>query len=648
MQESIERLARRYFPYPEFRERQLEAIGFIFRVLTEGKIGLLSSPCGTGKSISILTAYLMAREVEETGKLLILTRTRNELEIYAKEIWMLAEKSLSPLRAVMIISKQEMCPLARGRRLSRIDYRSFLKYCSHLKNGSSGESCSYYSMVYRGWKPSRDAEAFLHEAGTRSILSAEEFYMEAYSRGMCPYELTKLAASDADLIIGNYNHFLIEEARRSIFARGRMQLDNVNIVFDEAHSLPFTSLGLLSDEFSSRALSRARREVVKYGVDDEGFLTALKSFMEKLGNEAKRLVGIGEDHVLEEDESSIVRALKISEEEFSELLGRMSDEADRIIALKMESGKQPVSYIDRTVEFVWKWVSEKSDDIVRYVRVERDGAKEVVKLGVSSMDASRMTSRINMVRSALLMSGTLWNFEYYVDVLGLDGSRVVSMALPSPFKRENRLILVDKGVTTKYELREDMVGRIAERLSRILQSLNGRAAVYFPSYELMNKVSARLEISIPVVKEDLHTKIKDILRFLRKNHSCVAMGVARGKISEGVDLTGEGSSLLSAVIIVGLPYPKRNEMHEKLLKYYEKEFGEKAFQYASVTPCVVAIAQMAGRLIRSQRDRGVIIIMDSRVYGMIGEKLPKDWREDMKAYLKIENLVKDMKAFLNH
>jgi DNA excision repair protein ERCC-2 len=163
----------------------------------------------------------------------------------------------------------------------------------------------------------------------------------------------------------------------------------------------------------------------------------------------------------------------------------------------------------------------------------------------------------------------------------------------------------------------------------------------------MEKVSTRLRVSCPIFKEDAKTRIRDMLKFLRGNNKCVVMGVARGKISEGVDLTSEGSSLLSAVIIVGLPYPKRNEMHEALLKYYGEKFGEKAFEYASTTPCIVALAQMAGRLIRSSSDRGVILIMDSRVYGRIRGKLPEDWREDMQAYLKIEKLAKDIRGFLS-
>ncbi|MEM3647605.1 MAG: ATP-dependent DNA helicase [Thermoproteota archaeon] len=649
LHQTVEKWARKYFPYSEFRKHQLEAIEFIFRVLTTGRIGLLSSPCGTGKSVSVLTAYLMAREIEEVGKLFILTRTRNELEIYARELRTIAEKTGVVLRATLMVSRQEMCPIARGRlEVGRMDYRSFLTYCSRIKKNASGSSCAYYARVFRDWRPSREAIVFLEEAGVKRVLMPDELYDEASSRGMCPYELTRLAAADSDVIVGNYNHFLIDEARRSIFARGRMQMNSVNIVFDEAHSLPSAASGLLSDEVSTRTVLRAWKEAVEYGFEEKRFIRLFKKFMERIGRKAVKQVGIGENHVLKGDEASLPRALSLPGEIVLETIHKMLEESERIVSMKMDSGKPPVSHLGRIAEFAQRWVSEDSEDTVRYVRVEKDaGGRRIVKIGICSLDVSRVTRSLNRVRSAVLMSGTLWDFDYYRDVLGLDESRVATLSLPSPFKRENRLILVDKAVTTKYELREEMIGRIVGRLSRIVESVNGRVAIYFPSYELMEKASARLVVNRPIIREDAKTRVREVLKFLRENDRCVAVGVARGKISEGVDLTSEGASLLSAVVIVGLPYPKRSEMHEALLKYYEKKFGEKAFEYANTTPCIVTLAQMAGRLIRSQHDRGVIVIMDSRVYGRVRDKLPPDWREDMQAHLKIENLSREISRFLS-
>jgi len=240
----------------------------------------------------------------------------------------------------------------------------------------------------------------------------------------------------------------------------------------------------------------------------------------------------------------------------------------------------------------------------------------------------------------------LWNMDYYVDVLGLDRSRCRSLELPSPFPPENRLILVDKAVTTKFEKRNEIQWkRIAAHLNQIIQKVGGRIAVYFPSYEVMQDIAKLVELDVPTLMEEKRTRILDVLEFLQKNGRCVVLGVARGKISEGVDMTEEGRSMLSAVIIVGLPYPKKTELHKALYKYFKEKFGEKAIEYANTIPCLNALAQSAGRLLRSPEDKGVIVIMDKRAAGRFKRKLPADWQRDMKAHLKINKILAEIDEF---
>jgi len=106
-----------------------------------------------------------------------------------------------------------------------------------------------------------------------------------------------------------------------------------------------------------------------------------------------------------------------------------------------------------------------------------------------------------------------------------------------------------------------------------------------------------------------------------------------------------GRSLLSAVIAVGLPYPKRTELQAALVKYFREKFGNKAMEYANGIPCLNALAQSAGRLLRSPEDKGIIVMMDDRAAGRFKEKLPKDWREDMEAHYDIEKLSERIKNF---
>ncbi len=234
-----------------------------------------------------------------------------------------------------------------------------------------------------------------------------------------------------------------------------------------------------------------------------------------------------------------------------------------------------------------------------------------------------------------------------MDVLGLDRKRCQSLELPSPFPPENRLILVDEAVTTKFEKRNEIqYKRIAAHLTQIIQKVGGRVAVYFPSYEVMREIAQLVKLEQPLLVEEKKTRILDVLNFLQENGNCVVFGVARGKISEGVDMTMEGKSLLSAVIIVGLPFPKRTELQAALYKYFKEKFGDKAIEYANNMPCLNALAQSAGRLLRSPEDRGVIVIMDRRAAGRFKRKLPTEWQNEMKAHFQIEKILTRIEQFM--
>jgi DNA excision repair protein ERCC-2 len=279
------------------------------------------------------------------------------------------------------------------------------------------------------------------------------------------------------------------------------------------------------------------------------------------------------------------------------------------------------------------------------VEIDKDERKGV-RLGIKCLDPALAASVINELRSAILMSGTLWHTDYYMDILAIERKRCESMELPSPSPPENRLIMVDKAVTTKFDKRgERQWKRIAEHLTQIVKEIGGRVAVYFPSYEVMREVGKTAKFDLPLVVEERGTKILDVLQFLKNNEQCVVVGVARGKISEGVDMSTEGRGMLSAVIVVGLPYPKRTELQTALYKYFREKFGGKAIEYANDIPCLNALAQSAGRLLWSPDDKGIIVIMDGRATGKFKQKLPKEWRNEMKQHLRIEKILDRIKNF---
>jgi DNA excision repair protein ERCC-2 len=641
----------RFFPYDDFRPYQRDAIDFAFNVIKNRKIGLLSSPCGTGKSISVLTAFFMAKELDDTvGRLFALTRTRNQLEIYCRELKRIKEYSGVNFVASIFKSKREMCPYVRENvRLRNVSYRGFLQYCRNLKDGTFGNTCEYYERTYKGRKLSWRAYNVVNKIKKIGPLLPDEVYEISVDEGLCPYEVTKVLAKYADVLVGNYNYILVDSVRNSIFGRAGIKVKDVNCVFDEAHSLPYYAAGILSDELSSTSISRAQREVEIFGVDDFDLLEALHDVLVELGKKVYREFGFNVEHVIGTHEivKPLLERLRISTDKLVEIISELSELGETIRYKRAEAGRNPISYLSRCATFLSDWVNMAGSSYARYVKVEVDRDKRRrVRLGIRCLDPALAAGVINELRSAVLMSGTLWHTNYYVDVLGIERSRFENIELPSPFPRENRLIVVDMSVTTKFEKRsEAQWKRIADHLERIIEQVNGRVTVYFPSYAIMHEVAKAASFDLPFVLEERHTKIVDLLRFLKSHEQCVVFGVARGKISEGVDMSMAGSSLLSAVIAVGLPYPKRTELQIVLVKYFREKFGNKAMEYANGIPCLNALAQSAGRLLRSPEDKGIIVMMDGRAAGRFKEKLPKDWREDMKTHYDIEKLAERIKNF---
>jgi len=648
---NFEELLKKFFPYASFRPFQRDAIKFSFEVIKNGKVGLLSSPCGTGKSISVLTAYFMAKEADSSvNKLLALTRTKNQLEIYCRELKNIKTQCNVNVVASVFKSKKEMCPYAtEDRRIRDIGYRDFLYYCKSLKEGLFGISCKYYDRTYSERKPSLKTCEVITKIKKIGPLLPEELYQICRREGLCPYEATKILTRYADVVIGNYNYVLVEAIRGSVLGKAGIKTNAVNCIFDEAHSLPYYAAEILSDELSTTSVRRAIREIEDFGSDDFGFLKALHKTMNSFRRRIYRNYGLNSEHIIEKNVliKALTKELDVSDGKLLEIISELLEIGENIRQRRAEMGRNPISYVSRCASFLLNWTKFEGASYVRYVKAEVDRGKRIsLRLGIRCLDPALASNVINELRSAILMSGTLWHADYYVDVLGIERKRCETMELPTPFPSKNRLILVDKAVTTKFEERsEEQWKTMAEHLTKIIEHINGRTAVYFPSYDIMQKIAKLTRFNGPKIAEERNTRILDVLQFLKHHEKCTVLGVARGKISEGVDMTEEGKSMLSAVVIVGLPYPKKTELQEALYEYFKKKFGEKAIEYANGIPCLNALAQSAGRLIRSSEDKGVILIMDGRAAGPFKWKLPREWREEMEFCLSIEKIVQKIEEF---
>ena len=269
------------------------------------------------------------------------------------------------------------------------------------------------------------------------------------------------------------------------------------------------------------------------------------------------------------------------------------------------------------VSFLEAWeLSDKSS--IRYAVSDFEGTKLVVKI----LDPAVFSQPIfKSVASGILMSGTLYPPEMYADILGLDRNNTNFAKYSSPFLEENRLVTIDKSVTTSYAQRNlDMYYKIAVQIHRTAELVPGNVAVFFTSYDLLNSISKLLEqhpLKKPVLMErrELSAKAKSgILRELQVQKSegegALLLAVMGGSMAEGVDYPG---NLLSGIMVVGIPLAPPSLELSALSSYFGGKFGDdKRDDYCSNLPAMNKVLQAAGRSIRSETDKSIIIFMDRR------------------------------------
>ena len=214
---------------------------------------------------------------------------------------------------------------------------------------------------------------------------------------------------------------------------------------------------------------------------------------------------------------------------------------------------------------------------------------------------------------SILMSGTLTPVPMYADILGLSDS-AIQRSYTSSFPKENRLCLMVPGLTTKYSMRSPMMyEQYGDVIGQVLEGIPGNTAVFFPSYQLMSDISSLVETEkTPLYQMQNMTKNERSKLF--DSISCggesgsVLFGVQAGSFSEGLDYA---NNLLDAVVIVGLPLERPDLEVRSLIEYYDFKFGQ-GFDYGYVFPAMNRTLQAAGRCIRSETDRGAIVLLDER------------------------------------
>ncbi|MGL5677986.1 MAG: ATP-dependent DNA helicase [Cellulosilyticaceae bacterium] len=555
------------FPFEAYRPGQREMAVTIYKSILEGQKLYVNAPTGTGKTISTLFPTMKAMGEGHVEKVFYLT-AKTITRTVAEEAVRLMYGGGAKVKAITLTAKDKICFLAE-RKCTRED-------CQYA-NG-------HFDRVDEAIKDALDHEDLL----TREVITT---YAKKYK--VCPFELALDLSLHADVIICDYNYVFDPTASLKRFKDNK----GFVILIDEAHNLVDRGREMFSATLSKVMVQQAKKAL---GKESSGIAGALQKMSKYLAEIKKGYMEMTGSYISKEAPKQLKEMVRIFIEEVD-------------MKLQEGMGDLPSDFIDFYFEaqnFVKMY--ELYDE--RYVTYGESYGHDV-RIKMFCLDPSFLISEIlSTCQSAIFFSATLLPIQYYKYMLGgLDDKAIY---LSSIFDKEKNLRLIARDVSTRYQHRSMSYSKIANYIQTLAEAKLGNYMVFFPSYQYMEEVYKQCEKDYPDLPIRMQSTAMDeeareaYLNQFEKNPTQTTIGfcVLGGIFSEGIDLTGDR---LIGVIVVGVGLPQIG-LERDLIKYYFDEKGMEGYHYAYTYPGMNKVLQAVGRLIRTEADEGVALLIDDR------------------------------------
>lgn len=581
------------FPYGTVREAQDIMLRECYRDVRQRKRLFIQAPTGVGKTVSALYPAVRALGEGKFDRIFYLTaKTATAREAYraAADIF----RAGSHLRTIVLSSREQLC----ANEAAKSDPAGISRHCNP-------KDCPRARGFY-----DRCAAAVCDLLAKQSGYPRATVAEVAEQYGLCPYEFQLELSEYCDVIICDYNYVFdpMVYLRRYFEPDAPMEGRFVFLI-DEAHNLGDRTCAMYSAELSVQPVERlfgtllaahpsARDELAPFA-GLIGLLRGMKSLCRD--TLAKTEDGTEQGYYFNRSALPHLDEAVSACRECAEAWLRThagEDAETELICL--------ISAL-RRFETVLKFFDSR---FLTFVTVRNgDVAVRLICLDPSEI----LSERLSLAKSAVLFSATLTPLDYFADILG-GGKEAVKVALPSPFDPANFCVAAVP-VNTRYEDRDGSVKRIASIIAATVCAKAGNYIVYFPSYDYMEKVQKAFSEKYAKVPTVVQTKgmsaeqRESFLDAFRDDGKLrVGFCVLGGSFSEGVDLPG---GRLIGAVVVGVGLPGLSDERNLLRDYYEAT-RESGYDYAYTYPGMNRVLQAAGRVIRSETDRGVIVLADDR------------------------------------
>lgn len=612
-------LLRLKFPYPDVREGQRDFMTAVVKACRRGRRSLIEAPTGTGKTAASLYPSFKSLGASYVDRVFYLTQKSSTAEAAEKSLDVFLP-SLPSVRSVTVLARDRICPYGRNT-LYPGSYCS-ADFCPRAKG--------HYDRLDGAL-----AELIMTRGRGRH-LTAQAVAQVAEKHNICPYELSLDISELCDVIVCDCNYVFDPKVYfRRYFADGeenKHKGEKYLFLCDEAHNLVDRSAAMYSASLKLSTIEKLL--AMTDGADPEltEALTALRDGI--LGLRALAAETITEAADGSESGYAV-------ESEPQTKLCRLAKDASELCGALLREFRREKS-VDDTKRKAYKRISQAYAELSDFA----SSADEFDKHHITFVEvfggdiqcrhlcldpSTHIDKSLSRAHAAVLFSATLQPPDYFMYSLGI-GKKGDSLELPSPYERDNLCIMAADKVSTRLADRENTAGEIVGMICAMAEAKTGNYICYLPSYkylmllsEAFAPVAARYGFDVTVQKKNMSEAEREY--FLSDfepspTRSHVGFCVLGGLFSEGVDLPGDR---LSGVVIVGVGLPQISA-ELNLRRDHFDALCERGHEFAYMFPGMNKVLQAAGRVIRGENDRGVVLLVDDRfASGEYRSLFPEHW-----------------------
>ncbi len=590
------------FPFP-YREGQRDLVVSVYRTILRKKKLFIQAPTGVGKTMA--TVFPAVRAVGEGlgEKIFYLTAKTITRTVAEQAFSLLKEKGLL-YKTITLTAKEKIC------------------FCEEAE--CNPDACPYAKGHF-----DRVNDAVFDLITHSGDWSREVLEEQAKKHMVCPFEMSLDVSNWADAVICDYNYAFDPQAHLKRFFSESGKGEYLFLI-DEAHNLVERGREMYSASLYKEDLLEVRKLV--------------KAEDPKL---AKRLSECNQQFLELKRECEHYQILKSVSHIALKLMNVLSKLEDYLEECKDAEKKKRVLDFYFAVRSFLNVHDIMDENYVIFSEMMEDGRFQIKLFCVNP--AVNLQNYLEQGNSTIFFSATLLPVHYYKKLLSVEKDDYAVYA-HSSFPQENKFLFIGTDVSTRYTRRgESTYQRFARYIAVMAEQKKGNYMAFFPSYRFLEEVHTcflecvdhEVDSICQVSYMDEEQREEFLEEFEQEREkSLVAFCVMGGIFSEGIDLTDD--KLIGAVIAgTGLPQVCTER---EILKQYFNAADMDGFDYAYLYPGMNKVLQSAGRVIRTESDRGVILLLDDRFRAMrYREVFPREWQQYQLGSVK--NLEQEIRTF---